>query len=66
MLVQRINGYLVLIGWSPWNIKGLAKELYIIIYNYEILVHQSLVPKVVPGHCIVKTGHWQCLKTGTC
>ena len=62
MLVQRIKGYLVLIGWSLWNIKGLAKELYIVIYNYEILMHQSLVLKVVPGHYIVK----MVSKTGTC
>ena len=66
MLVQGIKGYLVLIGWSPWNIKGIAKELYIVIYNYEILMLQSLVPKVVLSHYIVKIGHWQCLKTGTC
>ena len=65
MLVQRIKGYFVQIGWSPWNIKGLTKELYIVIYNYEILMPQNLVPKVVLGHCIVKMGHWQYLKIGT-
>ena len=37
----------------------------IYIYNYEILMHQSLVPKIVLGHFIVEKGHQQCLKTGT-
>ena len=62
MLVQRIKGYLLLIGWSPWNIKGPAKELYIVIYNYEILMHKSLVP----GQLYCQDRALTILKTGAC
>ena len=56
--VNKRNKGLFSTNWmKSWNIKGLAKELYIVIYNYEIPMHQSLVPKVVPSHCIVKTMH---------
>ena len=57
MLVR--NKELFSTNWmKPMGHKRPCKRIiYIDIYNYEILMHQSLVPKIVLGHCIVEKGH---------
>ena len=57
MLVQ--NKKLFSTNWmKPMGHRRPCKRIiYIDIYNYEILMHQSLVPKIVLGHCTVEKGH---------
>ena len=31
--------------------------IYIDIYNYEILIHQNLIPKIVLGPCNIEKGY---------